>query len=286
MTQADATMKGKTCMITGATSGIGQATAVALARLGAKLILVCRHPKKGAATQQEIAHQTGNEDVQLILADLSSQAAVRQLAADFLATNQPLHVLINNAGVVNLQRQLTSDGIEEVFAVNHLAYFLLTNLLLDRLKASTPSRIVNVASEAHKVGPINFNDLGGAQRYRTMRAYGQSKLANIMFTYELARRLEGSGVTVNGVHPGAVATGLGKNNGRWAQGLIKALGLFFKTPEQGAATSIYVAASPQVEGVSGKYFLNSRERKTSKASYDVAAQQRLWKVSGEMTGLR
>ncbi|HVM95434.1 MAG TPA: SDR family oxidoreductase, partial [Candidatus Acidoferrales bacterium] len=261
------------------------ATAMDLARRGADLILVCRDAKKGEATRIEIAGAAGGTDVELMVADLSSQAAIRRLAADFLVTKRPLHLLINNAGVVNLERRLTADGIEETFAVNHLAYFLLTSLLLDRLKASAPARIVNVASEAHKVGPINFDDLGGEQRYRTMRAYGQSKLANIMFTYELARRLDGSGVTVNCVHPGAVSTGLGKNNGRLAQVLIKALALFFKTPEQGAATSIYAASSPQLEGVSGKYLMNCRERRSSKASYDVAAQQRLWKVSEEMTKL-
>jgi NAD(P)-dependent dehydrogenase (short-subunit alcohol dehydrogenase family) len=286
MTQTNATMKGKTCMITGATSGIGRATAIELARRGARLIVVCRDRTRGESLVREIGEQAGSEEVQLMLADLASLQSIRQLAADFLATAQPLHLLLNNAGVVNLQRQLSVDGFEEVFAVNHLAYFLLTHLLLDRLKAGSAARIVNVASDAHKFGgAIDFDDLGSEKSYGTMRVYARSKLANIMFTYELARRLQGTGVTVNCLHPGAVSTGLGKNNGKLAQVLIGFLRPFFKTPEQGAATSIYLASSPAVEGVSGKYFVNSKERRSSKASYDVAAQQRLWKVSEDLTGL-
>jgi NAD(P)-dependent dehydrogenase (short-subunit alcohol dehydrogenase family) len=272
-------------MITGASSGIGRATATELARQGTTLVLVCRDRRRGAACIAEIQQQTGNRDLTLMLADLSSQQSIRQLARDFLATERPLHVLINNAGVVNLQRKLTGDGIEEVVAVNHLAYFLLTHLLLDRLKASAPARIVNVASDAHKFGGIDFDNLQGERRYRTMKIYGQSKLANIMFTYELARRLEGSGVTVNCLHPGAVATGLGANNGAWAKVLIKVIGTFFRTPESGAATSIYLASSPQVEGVSGKYFSNSKPRRSSKISYSAAAQRRLWEISAQLTGV-
>jgi NAD(P)-dependent dehydrogenase (short-subunit alcohol dehydrogenase family) len=283
--QPEQTMTGKTCMITGASSGIGRATALALAAMRAQLILVCRDRGRGEDTVGEIAARTGNRSVQLLLADLSSQASIRQLADTFLATGQPLHVLVNNAGIVNLKRSLTVDGVESVFAVNHLAYFLLTLLLLDRLKASTPARIVNVASDAHRFSGINFDDLGGERRYRTMRTYGQSKLANILFTYELARRLEGTGVTVNCLHPGTVATGLGKNNGSWAKGLIGMLKPFFRTPEAGAATSILLASSPQLQGVSGKYFSNCKEARSSNASYDETTRRRLWEISAQMTGI-
>jgi len=285
MTATTNSMRGRTCMITGASSGIGRATALALARMGATLFLVCRDRGRGEATIAEIRAVTGNGDVALLLADLSSQHSIRQLARDFLATQQPLHVLVNNAGVVNIGRTLTVDRIETVFGVNHLAYFLLTMLLLERLEASAPARIVNVASDAHRFGTMNFDDLGGTQRYRTMRIYGQSKLANILFTYELARRLGGSKVTVNCLHPGAVATGLGKNNGAWARVLTRMLSPFFRSAENGAATSIYLASSPDVAGVTGKYFSNCKDTRSSKESCDAAVARRLWEVSARMTGL-
>lgn len=234
----------------------------------------------------DIRTETGNDKLSLMLADLASQDSVRALAREFLATGRPLHVLLNNAGVVNVGRQVTGDGIEEVFAVNHLAYFLLTHLLLDRLKQSAPARIVNVASDAHKfVRAMDFDDLQGERSYRTMRIYGQSKLANILFTYELARRLDGTGVTANCLHPGAVATGLAKNNGRWAAALVKLLGAFFRTPDKGAETSIYLAASPDVAGVSGQYFYNCKPLRSSPASYDELAAKRLWEISARMVGI-
>ncbi len=278
-------VRGKTCMITGASSGLGRATAFELARFGARLILVCRDRGRGEAAATEIRRQSGNDAIRLMLADLSSQRSIRRFAADFLSTAEPLHVLINNAGVVNLKRTPTIDGIETVFAVNHLAYFLLTHLLLDRLAASAPARIVNVASDAHKFGKLDFNNLQGERRYRVMRIYGQSKLANILFTYELARRLAGTRVTANCLHPGAVATGLGKNNGTWANVIIALLGPFFRTPAAGAATSVYLASSAEVEGVSGKYFRNCRETRSSRASYDETAARRLWEISAQMTGV-
>ena len=278
-------MTNKTCLITGATSGIGRATALALAGMGARLVLVARDRTRGEDTCAEIRRQTANQQVELMLADLASQQSIRALAAAYVASDRPLHVLINNAGIVNLSRTVTVDGIESVFAVNHLAYFLLTQLLLDRITHSAPARIVNVASDAHRFGGLNFDDLQGVQRYRTMRIYGQSKLANILFTYELARRLDGTGVTVNCLHPGAVGTGLGKNNGAWAKVLIGMLRPFFRTPEQGAATSIYLASSPAVDGVTGKYFSNCKATRSAKVSYDAALARRLWDVSAEMTGL-
>jgi len=278
-------MNGRTCMITGASSGIGRETAIALARMGATLVLVCRDPARGEAALAEVQRSARGGGAHLMVADLASQESIRGLARDFLATQRPLHVLINNAGVVNTRRSLTIDGIETVFAVNHLAYFLLTHLLLERLRQSAPARIVNVASEAHTFGAIDFDDFGGERRYRPMRIYGQSKLANILFTFELARRLDGTGVTANCLHPGAVATGLGFNNGVVAKAIIRLLRPFLRTAEDGARTSIFLASSPAVEGLSGKYFVDCRERRSSPASYDEAAARRLWDVSVQLTGI-
>lgn len=277
-------MQKTSVLLTGATSGIGRATALELARRGASLVLVCRDERRGAETVREIREQTGNEP-ELMLADLSSQASIRKLAADFLATGKPLHVLLNNAGVVNTTRSETVDGIESVFAVNHLAYFLLTHLLLERLRQSAPARIVNVASDAHRFGAIDFDNLQGEKAFRPMRIYGQSKMGNILFTYELARRLAGSGVTVNCLHPGAVATRLGKNNGSVANFFIRLLAPFFRTPENGAATSVYLATAAELEGVTGRYFSDCKETRTSKASYDEATARRLWEISERLTGL-
>lgn len=274
-------MHNQTVLITGATSGIGRATALGVARLGAAVVVLCRDRGKGEALLPEL-RAAGAADVGLIVADLAVQSEVRRAAAEFLASGRPLHVLVNNAGVVNLERTLTPDGLETTFAVNHLAYFLFTLLLLERLRASAPARIVNVSSEAHKFGALDFDDLQNQQRYRSMRVYGQSKLANILFTRELARRLEGSGVTANSLHPGAVATGLGTNNGRWARALIGLLGYVFRSPADGAATSLYLASAPQVEGVSGRYFVNCREKTPSAAAQDAAAAARLWSVSEQL----
>jgi NAD(P)-dependent dehydrogenase (short-subunit alcohol dehydrogenase family) len=280
------TMRGKTVLLTGATAGIGHATAVELARRGADLVIACRNRERGEATAAAARAAGAGEGIEILQGDLAKLADVRRLAREFLASGRPLHVLINNAGVVNLDHRLTVDGIEEVFAVNHLAPFLLTNLLLERLQASAPARVVTVASDAHKfVGGINFDDLGFATGYGWTKSYGQSKLANILFSYELARRLQGTRVTSNSLHPGAVSTGLGTNNGRWARGLIALLRPFFKTPERGAETSLYLATAAEVEEVSGKYFSNCREVRSSRASMDTAAGQRLWNVSAAMTGL-
>ena len=277
-------IRGKTCMITGATSGIGRASAIELARLGAKLILVCRNRERGDELVAKI-QRAGNSDVELMIADLESQAQVRKLAVDFLATQKQLHVLMNNAGVFNMKRALTSDGLEEVFAVNHLAYFMLTLLLLDRIKESAPARIINISSDLHKRATLNFDDLGGERSYGGMSSYAQSKLANILFTYELARRLEGTGVTVNCVHPGAVATNLAKNNGAIVGAAWKLAGAFMKSPDDGARTQVYLASSPEVEGVTGKYFIDAKEARSSDESRDTNIARRLWEVSAQMTGL-
>jgi NAD(P)-dependent dehydrogenase (short-subunit alcohol dehydrogenase family) len=276
-------IRGKTCMITGATSGIGRASAIELGRMGAKLILVGRNPKLGQELVREI-QGAGNPDSELMFADLESQAQIRKLAADFLATKRPLHVLMNNAGVFNMKRRITSDGLEQVFAVNHLAYFMLTLLLLDRIKESASARIINVSSDLHQRATIKFDDLGGERSYGGMSSYGQSKLANILFTYELARRLAGTGVTVNCVHPGAVATNLARDNGLTTVAWNLA-STFMKSPEKGARTQVFLASSPEVEGVTGKYFIDLKEARSSAESHDPNIARRLWEVSAQMTGL-
>jgi retinol dehydrogenase-12 len=285
MNGSNPNLEGKTCLITGATNGIGRVTAVELAKMRAELFLIYRDKARADEVVAQIRKSTGNENVHLIHADLGSQKQIRGAADEFLATGRPLHVLVNNAGLGNTKRIVTEDGIEMVFAVNHLAYFLLTMLLLDRIKQSAPARIVNVASEAHRFGTINFDDLGGERHYRTFGIYAQSKLANILFNYELARQLAGSGVTVNCLHPGGIASGLWTNNGRLAQFIMKAGRPFLKTPEQGAQTTIYLASSAKVEGVTGKYYANCKEKTSNRESYDLNVAGRLWDVSERMTGI-
>jgi len=278
-------MEGRVCMVTGANSGIGRATATGLAQLGATVVMVCRDPSKGEAALAEIKAKSGNESVALMLADLSSQKSIRQLVKDFTDKYRHLHVLVNNAAVFLTKRSVTVDGIETTFAVNHLAYFFLTNLLLDLLKSSVPARIVSVSSIAHYRGHINFDDLQGEKNYSGFRAYNQSKLANILFTYELARRLKGTGVTANCLHPGAVATNLVRNNSGIFGLIWKLLTPFMLSPEKGAQTCIYLASSPEVEGISGKYFVKQTEAKSSMESYDESIARRLWQISAELAGL-
>ena len=279
-------LDGKTVVVTGATSGIGLAAAHALARLGSRLVIVARDPARGEDAVGRMVAASGNRTIDLVLADLASQASIRTLAATLLARYPQIHVLLNNAGVVNLRRKTTVDGLEATFAVNHLGYFLLTTLLLERLKATGRARIVNVASDAHRFGTPDLADLQNEHgRYRAMRVYGQSKYANILFTYELARRLQGSDVTVNCLHPGAVATRLGQNNGRVATIITRALRPFFRTPEQGAETAVYLAASPDVEGVSGRYFSRCREMRSARGTYDEKTQHRLWEMSERLSGV-
>jgi retinol dehydrogenase 14 len=281
-----ADMTGRVCVITGATRGIGRATAEGLARLGATLVLVVRRREDGAAVARELCHAHPAPPAEVVTADLASQRSIREAAEIIRAHHPVLHVLINNAGTIPKQRETTVDGLEMQFAVNHLAYFLLTNLLLDRLVAGAPARIVNVASGAHQGGTIDFADLQSERRYDPVRVYGRTKLANVLFTYELARRLEGTGVTANCLHPGVIATRLLADymNLPLVGGAVART--FGGSPEAGAETSLHLAASPAVEGVTGKYFVESRAARSSRASYDEEMQRRLWDRSAELTELQ
>jgi NAD(P)-dependent dehydrogenase (short-subunit alcohol dehydrogenase family) len=286
MTDSANAMHGKICVVTGATSGIGLVTAQSLARQGATLIVVGRNSERGAATVSRIRQETGNAAVELMIADLSAQAEVRGLASDIQRRFPRLDVLVNNAGALFARKELSHDGLEMTFALNHLAYFLLTNLLLDPLKASPLGRIVNVSSEAHRGAQLDFADLQGEHNYRGYRAYARSKLANILFTYELARRLEGTGVVTNALHPGFVATNFGHNNRSFTAGLFRILQLVAAiSPEEGGQTIIYLASSPEAQGVTGAYFVKQKAVRSSQVSYDRAAAERLWQVSTELTRL-
>ncbi|MDN5863651.1 MAG: SDR family oxidoreductase [Gammaproteobacteria bacterium] len=283
-TEALPDMTGKTVLITGATSGIGLEAAVMLAGAGARLIIVGRNVAKTGIVLAEVAQRSESKHINSMLCDFASQAAIHRLADQFIARHQRLDILINNAGTVNAHRRLTEDGVETTFAVNHLGYFLLTNLLLDRIKASAPARIVNVASQAHYQGTLDLNDPGFEHGYRIMHAYRRSKLANVLFTRELARRLEGSDVTVNAVHPGVVATHIWDGAPRWTQPIFAVTKKFFMiSPEAGAKTIVYLAASPEVEGKSGLYFENNQPKEPSRLARDEALGETLWIESERLT---
>ncbi len=273
------------CVVTGATSGIGKETARALAAMGHSLFLVARDRDRGEAARTEISRGTGNDAVELAVCDLASQAQVRGLARELLDRNGAIHVLVNNAGLTLGQRRLTEDGIETTFAVNHLAPFLLTALLHERLIESAPARVVTVASNAHRRGTIDFEDLSAARGYSGLTAYGRSKLANILFTFELARRLRGSGVTANCLHPGVVSTGFGRAGPLHVRLFFKVAGRLLLTPERGADTAIWLAASPEVEGATGGYYVGRRRVEPSPAACDRSAAERLWRVSARLVGL-
>jgi len=271
-------------MVTGANSGIGKEVAIGLANLGAITVIVCRDRIKGESAKNEIIGKTGNKSVELMLADLSSFASVRKLADDFKKTHDRLHVLVNNAGLIMGKRLVTVDNLETTFEVNYLSHFLLTLLMLDTLKDSAPSRVVNVSSTASLRGHIDFDDLQEERGYSAMKSYSQSKLAQVLFTYELARKLASSGVTVNALHPGVVRSSWGNEGG--ALGIGIRLGRpFMISPKKGAETPIYLASSPEIEDVSGKYFSKKRENRSSKESYDENEAKRLWEISLRLAGL-
>ena len=280
-------MTGKVCLVTGATAGIGKISAAALAGQGAQLVVHGRSKAKAEETVQEIKAATGNQQISYLLADFSDLDQVRDLAKNFQDRFQHLHLLLNNAGGFFNKRTLTSYGVEMTFLVNHLASFLLTNLLLDTLKESAPSRIINVSSEAHRQDRMNFEDLDFKKGYIGIKAYARSKLGNILFAYELARRLEGSGVTVNALHPGHIATDIWKTNfGFLGPALKRIMGFFSLTPEEGAENSIYLASSPEVTGISGKYFIKFEPAPSSPLSSDPALARQLWEISEKLTGLK
>jgi NAD(P)-dependent dehydrogenase (short-subunit alcohol dehydrogenase family) len=277
-------MAGKTVLVTGGTAGIGKATALGLARLGAHVAITGRDQTRVESTAREI--RAGGERVDTFVADLSVQSHVRRLADEARQRLPRIDVLVNNVGGYWNTRHLTADGREHTFALNHLAPFLLTNLLLDRLTHSAPARVVTVASNAQAMGHIDFDDLDGERSYSGARAYNQSKLANVLFTYELARRLRGTSVTANALHPGLVSTAFGvEDPGRAQRLLVPFLRPFMKTPARGAATSIHVASAPDLEQVTGRYFANSKPKTSAKPSYDETTATRLWQVSADLVGL-
>jgi NAD(P)-dependent dehydrogenase (short-subunit alcohol dehydrogenase family) len=295
-----ASLKGKTCLITGANAGLGKATALGLAKLGATVIMVCRSWERGESALKEIVSKSNNASVHLLLADLSSQKSIRELAAEFMNKFAALHVLVNNAGVSLLSRNLTVDGCEETFATNHLGPFLLTSLLLPIIKSSAPARIINTASMAHRRAMIDFNDLMGEKSFSGGNAYSRSKLANVMFTYELAERLKGTGVTVNAFCPGGVATQIWRHFNPVQKAFFRAI---LKTPEDAARLPIYLATAPELDNVTGRYFefknhlrvqelmgflkfdVTKAETRSSAFSYDRNAAKKLWDISEKMTGI-
>jgi retinol dehydrogenase-12 len=280
-----ARMDGKVCLVTGATNGIGLEASKALASLGATVVIVGRDPGRIESSLAYIRQAVPDAKVEALQADFTCLKDVRALAEAFKARHSRLDVLLNNAGLVLHERQVTKDGFEATLGINHLAPFLLTHLLLDVLKASGPARVVNVSSDAHKFASLDFSDLQAERSYRMMRVYGNSKLANILFTQALARRLQGTQVTTNCLHPGVVRTGFGHNTQGLMNFAVKTCAMFFLTAEKGARTLVYLASSPEVEGVSGQYFYKCRRRKPSRAARDEQLAERLWQVSAELTGV-
>jgi len=281
----DGPLVGRTVLVTGATGGIGRATALGLATMGARLGITGRDRERTEGAAREI-RAAGGGQVDVFVADLSARSEVRRLADDVLQTYRRIDVLVNNVGGYWNTRHVTADGLEHTFALNHLAPFLLTNLLLDRLKQSGAARVVTVSSNAHAMGRIDFDDLQGERAYSGARAYNQAKLANVLFTYELARRLEASAVTANALHPGVVSTSFGAEDPGGVQRLfLPLMRPFMKTPAQGAATSIHLASSPDLDQVTGRFFANSKPKESSKRSYDQATAARLWQVSTDLVGL-
>jgi NAD(P)-dependent dehydrogenase (short-subunit alcohol dehydrogenase family) len=278
-------VKGKVCLVTGANTGVGRAAARGLAETGATVLLICRSREKGEEARDSIRKETGNPAVHLLLGDLSSQEQVRRLAHACLSNHPRIHVLVNNAGVYLWERALTADGLEMTLAVNHLAPFLLTHLLLDGLKAAAPSRIINVSSIVHRVGRIHFDDLGGGKRYTGSRAYDQSKLANVLFTQELSRRLQGTGVTANSMEPGGVRTDFFRDFRGFRRLLVTVGAPFLRSPEKGAQTILHLATSPEAVGITGGHFASCRKIRPARRGRDREVARRLWDVSRDLVGI-
>jgi NAD(P)-dependent dehydrogenase (short-subunit alcohol dehydrogenase family) len=276
-------MTGKICLITGANAGIGYAISLGLAKMGANVVMVCRDKSRGKIALAELKEKSNNSSISLYIADLSSQSSIRQLVTDFKKDFGQLDILINNAGVITPIRTLTTDGLETQFALNHRAPFLLTELLLDSLKSSDSARIINISSNAHQIANINFDDLQSEQEYKPKEVYQRTKLCNILFTYELARQLEGTHITANCVHPGVITTKLlqAYNGGNGGFGFISKL--LYGTPQKGAETPLYLASSSEVEGISGKYFANKKIAQSSNYANDLSVAKRLWQISKSLT---
>ena len=286
MTSADSGAVRKTCLVTGATSGIGLPTARALAQAGCRVIIVSRNPGKCERVSAELRDRTGNREVDFIAADLSLMAAVRRAAAEFRGRYDRLDVLINNAGISPARRRETAEGYEQTFALNHLGHFLFTNLLLELLLASSPARVINVTSGIYRQGKLDFDDLHLRKKFSAMRVYANSKLANVLFTVELARRMEGKGVTVNAMTPGLTRTNIGQDEGgffAWSKRLADFFG--GKTPEQGADTLIWLATAPEFDSVTGRLYMGRRELAMAGKARDPDLARRLWEVSEQLTGL-
>lgn len=279
-------MNNKICLITGANSGIGKITALEIAKLGATVIMVCRNKKKGEEALAEIISQSKSDKVELMICDIESQKSVRKFVEEFKAKYKKLDVLINNAGIILSEKSVSEDGIESMYAINHFGGFLLTNLLLDTIKASDSGRIINVSSEGHRIGHIKFNDINSDKSFNGLRVYCDTKLANVLFTKELSRRLEGSKVTVNCLHPGVVRTNFSMDSTGLFTVLVKMFRPFLISPEKGAATQIYLATSPQVQGITGEYFNKKKPVKSSGESRNPEVAKKLWELSEKMTGLR
>jgi retinol dehydrogenase 14 len=277
-------LAGKTGIVTGANSGIGEQISLGLARMGANVIMVCRDKSKGQVAKDEITKQSGNANVELFLADLASMASIRNLVESFRQRHNHLNILVNNAGLIMGKRVETVDNLETTFEVNYISHFLLTLLLLDTLKASAPARIINVSSSAHTGGKMDFDDLQETKGYGAMKSYSQSKLAQVLFTYELSKKLEGTGVTVNVVHPGVVRTRWGDEGGSLGIG-IRLARPFMISPAKGAETALYLASSPEVDGITGKYWYKKKETQSSKESYDENQQRLLWIESTKIAGV-
>jgi len=272
-------MSGRVVMVTGANAGMGKEIVFALAGMGATVVMVCRDSGRGEAARREVQERSGSGDVELLVADLSSQQSIRNLVSEFAASHDRLHVLVNNAGITQPRRIETADGLESVFATNHLGPFLLTNLILPLLTASAPSRVVMVASGAHTMGKIDFDDVQASRRYNEIAVYNQSKLANLLFTYELARRIAGTGVSANAADPGFVKTNLRVPFPYSIFSFMRGAAV------DGARPAVFLASSPEVEGVSGRYFGRKGEVRSSKASLDEADARRLWTLSAQLTHL-